>query len=198
MKFQSIVEAELGTLGLLLSPAALEALACYVAELERWSEKMNLTALRGVELIRRLILEPVWIGEKAGISGVLLDIGSGNGSPGIPLHIARQPERTFLVESRSKRSAFLRHVCYAANLKQIEVICDRFENVFSMPSVPANWISLQGVAFNRDLFQVMKSLPHEKTNILWITSAAVESFPVEPKVRITVPFTNTVAHIFEY
>ena len=59
----------------------------YCEELERWNQKINLTGLCDRELVRRLVVEPAWFRRELGIGGSLADIGSGNGSPGIPLHI---------------------------------------------------------------------------------------------------------------
>jgi hypothetical protein len=82
----AILETELLRLGL-SSAGIREQLTIYIRELERWNKKLNLTSLAGPELIRRLVSEPAWIGQQLQMSGVLADIGSGNGSPGVPLYL---------------------------------------------------------------------------------------------------------------
>ena len=49
---------------------------------------MNLTSLTGSTRIRRLVAEPLWVARQLSPTGRYLDIGSGNGSPAIPWHLA--------------------------------------------------------------------------------------------------------------
>src|SRR5262245_28177948 len=102
--------------------------------MKRWNEKINLTSLQGRELCRRLVAEPSWIGRQLQLSGTLLDLGSGNGSPGIPLLLTCGLERVYLVESRLKRAVFLRHL--ATRLlhgERIVVQKSRLEDLSSCP-----------------------------------------------------------------
>ena len=67
---------------------AVQRLAVYCEQLEHWNRKVNLTALEGTALVRRLLVEPIWIAQKLDIKGRVCDIGSGNGSPAIPMRLA--------------------------------------------------------------------------------------------------------------
>lgn len=59
----------------------------------------------------------------------ILDIGSGGGFPGIPLAIMRSDWHFTLVESVAKKAAFLRTLIKELELKNVEVINERVENL---------------------------------------------------------------------
>ena len=76
--------------------------------LREWSARMNLTGLkeRGA-ILRRHFLEPILAADLIDGQGSLIDIGSGNGFPGVPLAILRPGLVPVLVESSEKKSTFL-------------------------------------------------------------------------------------------
>ncbi len=187
MIYQELLSSELRNFQIGLSSRQEVALARYCEEIVRWNEKMNLTGLHGPQLVRRLIAEPVWIGQQLKLHGSLLDIGSGNGSPGIPIHIACGCQETHLVEVRTKRAAFLRHVISVLKTHNIIVHKARFEDI---ESSAVDWITLQGVALNPQLMQAIKRFASVTTNIVWITSSDVEA-PYHPAKKLIVPLTGT-------
>lgn len=64
------------------------------------------------------------------IDGVsFIDVGSGAGLPGLILAIARPSWRFTLLESMKKRCTFLEHAVEAMGLSNVDVVCDRAENV---------------------------------------------------------------------
>lgn len=86
-----------------------EKLVAYYELLERWNRKINLTSLNTPdEAIDRLLLEPVAAASALPSSPHLIDLGSGGGSPAIPLALALQSRLLVMVESRSRKAAFLR------------------------------------------------------------------------------------------
>ncbi len=86
-----------------------EKLVVYYDLLNRWNRKINLTSLSNPdEAIDRLLLEPVAAAAELPRSPRLIDLGSGGGSPAIPLALALSAPLLVMVESRSRKAAFLR------------------------------------------------------------------------------------------
>ena len=64
----------------------------------------------------------------------IVDIGSGGGTPGIPLAIANPNKKFYLIDSVLKKIKFLNEVVKVLELDNIETICDRGENVDKLSS----------------------------------------------------------------
>jgi len=103
----------------------------YVAELLRWSRRLNLTALDGVGIVERLIAPTLPFAAEAAYRSApaLADLGSGNGVPGVILQVVAQRPRCCLIEPRQRRAAFLRHLVRTLPLVHTEVIEARAEAV---------------------------------------------------------------------
>lgn len=112
-----------------LSGEAFGVLSRYLAELSRWQRSMNLTGRLTLADLTDHTLESA-LGEQLIVHGArLIDIGSGAGLPGVPLAIVRSDLEVRLLEPRTKRGAFLRHVIRALGLSNVEVIHGRLEDV---------------------------------------------------------------------
>jgi len=61
--------------------------------------------------------------------GVILDIGSGGGLPGIPLGIAWPETKVVLLESREKKAGFLEQAVRSLGLRNVRVLCARLEEI---------------------------------------------------------------------
>jgi 16S rRNA (guanine(527)-N(7))-methyltransferase RsmG len=191
--FLTHLEREFHRLRLKVSSDVQGRLAQYAAELERWNGKLNLTSLRGHELVRRLIAEPVWIAQELQMSGILADIGSGNGSPGVPLAIACNLNKIHLVEARTRRAAFLRHVSNVLGLAAV-VHKIRVEEM-SEPLGDVDWISVQAVLPTPELSRDMQKVFPPTTRVVWISSE--NSTAVVGALRVSVPGSTTVASVFQ-
>jgi 16S rRNA (guanine527-N7)-methyltransferase len=120
-----------------VSSDLLERLESYFRLLEAWNAKINLTALDlqrdPDKAVDRLLIEPLVAARHmaAGVARVI-DIGSGGGSPAIPMKLAR-PEAAFtLVEAKTRKCAFLREA--GRHLKvDLRVETARFEMLLSRP-----------------------------------------------------------------
>lgn len=119
--------------GLGLDPAAAARLARYLDLLASWSERVNLTAARTPGARLDLLVRPV-----AGLAprlapGTLLDIGSGNGSPGLVLAALRPDIQATLLEPRMRRWAFLREAARAMGLA-VQVLRQRHDEYDGPPA----------------------------------------------------------------
>jgi len=99
--------------------------------LERWLEEVvaapGATALRDRDAARRVLLDDALRAAPllADLEGRVVDVGSGGGSPGIPLASAL-PERSFtLLEAERRKCAFLE--LFARELANVEVVWGRAE-----------------------------------------------------------------------
>jgi 16S rRNA (guanine(527)-N(7))-methyltransferase RsmG len=195
VSYREILEAELTKFKIVLEETQKRRLAAYCDELVRWNATMNLTGLSGSALVRRLVVEPVWIAREVGIGREsLVDIGSGNGSPAIPFLITCSLRACHLIEARSKRAAFLRQIVAAEKLPNTVVHRARFEDVVGTLESPS-WISLQAVALTDTLVGAIRRIANTTTTIVWITSA-IATTPVKPLQTVTVPLTGTRVLLF--
>lgn len=114
-------------LGIDLPPASQEKLLAYAALLYKWNKTYNLTALREPALaVSHHLLDSLAVLPYVE-TGTLLDVGSGGGLPGIPLAIVRPELRVTLLDSNSKKTAFLRQAAIELGLPNLTVHCGRVE-----------------------------------------------------------------------
>jgi len=166
-----MLQSDFRELRLNVSSLALQKLTLYANEVEHWNKSINLTSLRGKALVRRLIVDPVWVGQHLEMSGSISDVGSGNGSPGIPLCITRLFSSAHLIEPRMKRSVFLRHVIAKSGLEGVKVEKCRVEEI-PPNSWRSDWITLQAIGPTPELIAALKGVGTETTRVVWITSIA--------------------------
>jgi 16S rRNA (guanine527-N7)-methyltransferase len=115
--------------GLAIPNNLAKRLVAYFDLLQRWNRKINLTSLGDSdEAIDRLLLEPWAAGQSLPRHSTLADLGSGGGSPAIPLALALGAPRLLMVESRSRKAAFLREAAREVQLSTV-VETARFEDV---------------------------------------------------------------------
>ncbi len=119
-----------------LDPNVALRLATYVALLRRWNARMNLTALDDSEAgLDRLIVEPLAAARRLPGRGQLIDIGSGGGSPAIPLQIASPELAVRMVEGKTRKGAFLREAMRQLELKRSTVEGSRYEALLTRPEL---------------------------------------------------------------
>ena len=113
--------------GVTLTGALRTTLLTYHDLLFRWNSTINLTSISDPdEAIDRLLLEPVAAARHLPMGRALMDLGSGGGSPGIPMALALGSPRLVLVESKGRKAAFLREAARAVGLTAV-VEAARFE-----------------------------------------------------------------------
>ena len=135
----------------------------YWTLLERWNAIINLTALpldgASSQSIDRLIIEPLLAFRlMPPPPATWFDLGSGGGSPAIPLKIVTPKLRLVMVESRSRKAAFLREVVRTLGLKGAEVLAERFERVADEHSGVADCITVRAVKSDRHLLRTIRRL----------------------------------------
>lgn len=143
-----------------LPPALAARLCAYVELLQQWNRRMNLTALDdGNHGLDRLVIEPLAAAAHAAGTGprTIIDIGSGSGSPAIPLRLALGGGPLLMVESRTRKAAFLREAARRLELGQATVETARFEDLAAQEPLHGAFdlLTLRGVrAGARELQQL--------------------------------------------
>jgi 16S rRNA (guanine527-N7)-methyltransferase len=136
--------------GITLSEKELARLKDYYTLLEHWNQKINLTALplagHPLATLRRLLLEPIMASRFVpNRSLAWIDVGSGGGSPAIPLKILRPAARLTLVESRERKAAFLGEAIRTLDLRDTGVLTTRFEDLTIANTAHVDLVSSRAV-----------------------------------------------------
>jgi 16S rRNA (guanine527-N7)-methyltransferase len=101
------------------------------SRLERWLADVvatpGLTAIRDLSEARRVLLDDALRGVDvvARFAGTIVDVGSGGGTPGIPLAVSLPSREVTLLESNERKCEFLRR--WAAELPNVSVVRGRAE-----------------------------------------------------------------------
>lgn len=115
--------------------------------LREWSSRMNLTGLkdRGA-ILKRHFLEPILAADLIQGGGRLIDIGSGNGFPGVPLAVLHPGLELVLVESSEKKSTFLWMILRGLGLKAAQVVTRRVCRRADLAEfLPARWVTYRAI-----------------------------------------------------
>jgi 16S rRNA (guanine527-N7)-methyltransferase len=139
--------------------------------IERWSKRLDLVGFHSRdERIRRYFAEPLAAAEwlaPAGSSGEALDVGSGGGSPALPLAVARPSWRWTLVESRRKKCVFLEEAARTLGLDTVRVVSERIERLEGQGPVDA--VTVRGVRMTKALLARASSWLRPGGRLLWFS-----------------------------
>jgi 16S rRNA (guanine527-N7)-methyltransferase len=117
-----------------LAAPVVDSLGRYLDLLAAWSARINLTAARTpAERVSVLIAPVVPVAPRLD-PGLVLDIGSGNGSPGLVLALLRPELPVTLLEPRQRRWAFLREAARAGGRPDVEVVRARHDGYTGPPA----------------------------------------------------------------
>jgi len=116
-------------LGLEVDPQRQSQLLKYLALLAQWSHAYNLTAItEPMAMVDRHLLDSLsvapWLPK-----GLIVDVGTGAGLPGLVLAIAGFGDEFVLIDGNGKKVRFLRHVCRSLGLSQVTAYHGRMEEV---------------------------------------------------------------------
>jgi 16S rRNA (guanine527-N7)-methyltransferase len=179
--------------------AMLEPLEAYYRLLAQWNAKINLTALPldapTDETFDRLLVEPLAASRQVPDSpSVWFDIGSGGGSPAIPLKLARPALRLTMVESKSRKGAFLREAIRTLELANTTVAEERFEELAGRSECKgsAQLVTVRAVRADAAFFETVAELLGDGGRLLLFRpSHDPAPDPLGFVSVLTVPLTDT-------
>lgn len=156
-EFVDRLEERLHRAGAELPGPAIAPIEAYYRLLERWNARINLTSLPLAsptdETFDRLLVEPIVAAPFVGDSPqIWFDLGSGGGSPALPLKILRPRAKLTMVESRSRKAAFLREAARVLGLADVHVENARFEKIAAETPRIAHLVTARAVRGDRSLF----------------------------------------------
>jgi 16S rRNA (guanine(527)-N(7))-methyltransferase RsmG len=115
----------------------------YLELLAAWSARVNLTGARTAAARVDLLVAPVLPAAPLPAPGPLIDVGSGNGSPGLVLALLRPDLEVTLLEPRQKRWAFLREAARFSGRPDVIVRRERHD---AYPGPPASTVTIRGLS----------------------------------------------------
>lgn len=129
-EFCEILEKKAKKIGIVLNVKQIKNFFDYYLLLIEWNEKMNLTAITEVnDVILKHFIDSLTICKYIPQNAKIIDVGTGAGFPGIPIKIYREDTQITLLDSLNKRVLFLQEVINKVDLKNIEAIHGRAEEV---------------------------------------------------------------------
>jgi len=151
--------------GLTPSFDVISGLEAYFCLLAKWNQKFSLTALRvdepDDEAIDRLLIEPLLAAKYVpNPEAQVIDIGSGGGSPAIPLKITSSAIRLTMVESKTRKAAFLREAVGRLALDNTQVEAVRFEALLDTPRAigSADIVTIRAVRVTQEMLMGLERL----------------------------------------
>ena len=174
-------------------------LSAYYELLDRWNRKINLTALDNPdEAIDRLLLEPIVAARQLPAPGAgVMDVGSGGGSPAIPMKLCAPAIALTMVEAKARKSAFLREAVRSLRLDRTAVETARYEELLARPELHETFdvLSLRAVRVEvRTLFTLQAFVKRGGLLFLFRGPSGPDVPEIVPPLRwvATVPLVETL------
>ena len=129
-EFKREFEKYLEKMSISLNKEQYDQFYAYMVLLIEWNEKINLTAItEPQEIILKHFVDSLTIAKYIEEGKTIIDMGTGAGFPGIPLKIYRNDVKVVLADSLNKRIKFLNEIIEKLQLKNIETIHCRAEEL---------------------------------------------------------------------
>lgn len=170
-------------LGLAIDASTAERIWAYFRLLEKWNARMNLTGFHvgpdNRAAIDRLLIEPMLAVRYAQPARMMVDAGSGGGSPAIPFALAATPSPMLtMVESRQRKATFLREALRETGLDGA-VHAARFEDFAADASVAGTFdlVTVRAVRLDTVLLEAMSRVLRSGGQLLHLHEPGVVRDP---------------------
>jgi 16S rRNA (guanine527-N7)-methyltransferase len=177
--------------GISVTPVLSERLWIYFQLLAKWNAKINLTGLDlqdpTPEGLDRLLIEPLLAAQHADGARSLIDIGSGGGSPALPLALALDGVRLVMIEVKTRKSVFLREAARELGLDDASVVTARHESLLSDPSFHEAFdlVSVRAVRVEARVFAALAAFVKPGGRVFHFRSVAETAPLLPPSLRLT-------------
>lgn len=168
---RSLLRKTAGEFGVAVGERGIEQMAAHFALLLKWNRKINLTSLtRPEEIAARhfgesMYLSKVWSELGAPVEGLLVDVGSGAGFPGLPLKAVWPDLATVVLEPNQKKATFLKEVVRSAGIQGVDVWALRLDKALAVGNPAeknlrsrASIVTMRGVALSAELAADLRKL----------------------------------------
>jgi 16S rRNA (guanine527-N7)-methyltransferase len=170
--------------GCSVNPALAAEFERYFSLLARWNAKINLTAFNlrepKDEAFDRLLIEPVVAAQHLPLNdSTLIDIGSGSGSPAIPLRLAAPQVRLTMVEAKTRKAVFLLEALRHLNIPNASVETARFEQLLTRPELHEAFdvMTIRAVRVESSTLITLQAFLKPGGHLFWFQGAGRELEP---------------------
>ena len=182
-----------------LSDKQVQQLLRYLSLILKWNRIYNLSAIRDpIESVKKHLLDSLSIIHFVQ-PGLLLDVGSGAGLPGIVIAIMKPETEVFVLDSVGKKCRFMQVVKSELTLENLIVVNSRVESFKSKKSF--SQITSRAFAEASKTIQLTKHLLEENGRYLLMKGSNIHEEDVDNfnvKVHsMTVPFVSDKRSLLE-
>jgi len=182
-----------------LSDKQIQQLLRYLSLIHKWNRIYNLSAIRDpIESVKKHLLDSLSIIHFVQ-PGLLLDVGSGAGLPGIVIAIMKPETKVFVLDSVGKKCRFMQAVKSELALENLIVVNSRVESF--KPKKSFSQITSRAFAEVSKTIQLTKHLLEENGRYLLMKGSNIEEEDVDNfnmKVHLmTVPFVSDKRSLLE-
>jgi 16S rRNA (guanine527-N7)-methyltransferase len=155
--FVTALRARAAALGAKITSPQARELEKFYGLLAKWNRRINLTALElgpvpSAETLDRLFIEPLIASDLVpGGPLAVIDLGSGAGSPALPIKILRPAIRLTMVETRGRKAAFLREAVRTLSLDEVDVEQARFQSLPASMSSEFDIVTARALKLDEEL-----------------------------------------------
>jgi len=186
-------------MNILLSDKQIQQLLRYLSLILKWNRIYNLSAIRDpIESVKKHLLDSLSIIHFVQ-PGLLLDVGSGAGLPGIVIAIMKPETKVFVLDSVGKKCRFMQAVKSELALENLIVVNSRVE--FFKPNKSFSQITSRAFAEVSKTIQLTKHLLEENGRYLLMKGSNVLEEDVDNfnvKVHsMKVPFVSDKRSLLE-
>ena len=182
-----------------LSDKQIQQLLHYLSLIHKWNKIYNLSAIRDpIESVKKHLLDSLSIINFIQ-PGLLLDVGSGAGLPGIVIAIMKPETEVFVLDSVGKKCRFMQVVKSELALENLIVVNSRVESF--KPKKSFSQIASRAFAEASKTIQLTKHLLEENGRYLLMKGSNVDEEDIDNlnvKVHsMTVPFVSDKRSLLE-